>query len=248
MATIARFTGTLTPEQGLEPASCEMERLFFTHQGRRLHKWHHYLAIYDRWFLPYKNRPITLLEIGIAGGGSLELWRKFFGSQVRLIGVDIDPKAKERAPADAEIIIGDQSDPAFLSHLVKIIGEADIIIDDGSHINSHQILTFDALFPILKEGGIYLCEDLHTSYWSEFGGGYPKQGLFARHKPASWMEYVKTMIDDMHAWYATRKNPRSITHLTREISGLHIYDSLVVIEKLRRSEPFHLIVGAPDLG
>ncbi len=248
MASIAPYAGTMTIEQGLEQATCEMERLFFTHTGRRLHKWHHYLSIYDRWFAPYKNKPVTLLEIGVAGGGSLELWRKFFGDQLRIIGVDIDPLAREKAPKDAEIIIGDQSDPAFLKTLAATIGEVDIIIDDGSHVNAHQILTFDALFPILKDGGLYVCEDLHTSYWRKYGGGFPKSGLFARKPPQSWMGYVKTMMDDMHAWYATKKNPRIANNITREVSGIHVYDSLVVIEKNTRSQPFHLIVGEQASG
>lgn len=241
---IEPFSSQIDTQQGLALATCEMERLFFSHKGGILHKWHHYLAIYDRWFAPYKNKPITILEIGVSGGGSLELWRKFFGTEARIIGVDIDPSVRDRAPKDAEIYIGDQGDRAFLENLGATVGEFDIIIDDGSHVNIHQILTFDVLFPRLKQGGLFVCEDLHTSYWKSYGGGFPKSGLFGSKLPKTWIEYVKVMIDQMHAWYASPRDKQPITALTRDIGGLHIYDSIAVFEKQTRGQPFHIIVGA----
>jgi hypothetical protein len=140
-------------------------------------KWgyHFYTPIYDQWFARHRNSPVTLLEIGVGGynkthlgGDSLRMWKRYF-PQGKILGLDIYDKSalEERR---IQMIRGDQSDANSLKEIAVHQGPFDIIIDDGSHIQSHIITSFETLFPFLRTGGIYIIEDTQTSYWSKFEG------------------------------------------------------------------------------
>jgi hypothetical protein len=211
-------------------AGTDFAKLFYAHHGRLIHKWVHYLDIYDRYFGPYRNTPVKFLEIGVSEGGSLELWRKFFGEDATIFGIDIHPKCAERVTPPNQVRIGSQDDPAFLRAVVKEMGALDVILDDGSHISRHLQTSFDVLFPLLREGGLYVMVDLHTSYFAgSFEGGYRRRG--------APIERVKDKIDDMHAWYHRKK---TTTPGKDQIGALHVYDSLVFFEKRKRSQPAHI--------
>ena len=213
-------------------ASDGISKLFFEHQGRIIHKWIHYLDIYERHFAPYRNTPVKFLEIGVFKGGSLELWRNYFGMTATIFGIDIDPACATYVTPPNQVRIGSQDDAHFLRSVVDEMGTPDIILDDGSHIAKHQSASFDVLFPFLREGGLYVIEDMHTSYWPvPFEGGY-------RHKGTA-IERVKDMIDDMHAWY---HNKATSTPAKEWIGAIHIYDSMVVIEKRKIERPSHIRV------
>ena len=110
-------------------------------------------------------------------GGSLNMWSNYFWENTKIYGIDIDPRCKEFEKNNIEIFIGSQSDKNFLEKLNKI-PKVDILIDDGGHSMEQQIITFNTLFSHIKDDGIYLCEDIHTSYWLYFGGGYKRAGTF----------------------------------------------------------------------
>jgi hypothetical protein len=207
--------------------------MFYAHQGRDIHKWVHYLDIYDHHFAAYRNRPVKMLEIGVSEGGSLELWRKYFGTDAIIYGVDINPECANRVTPPNQVRIGSQADPQFLRSVVEEMGTPDIILDDGSHVARHQHISFDTLFPLLREEGLYVMEDLHTSY---FPGIY--EGGYRRRNTA--IEYAKSMIDDMHIWYHKKSVRTPTQHL---ISAVHLYDSMVVIEKRTINRPAHVHVG-----
>jgi len=115
------------------------------------------------------------------------MWSHYFGSNAKIYGIDVDPKcAQYDLGENIEVIIGSQEDRNFLSNLKNLIPKIDILIDDGGHTMNQQITTYEELFPHIKEDGVYLCEDLHTSYWPKFGGGYKKEGTF--------IEYSKNFI------------------------------------------------------
>jgi hypothetical protein len=117
-----------------------------------------YLRHYARLFAPYRNADITIMEIGIANGGSLRTWRDFF-SRATIVGVDIQESARQYAEDRVIVEIGSQADDAFL----RMIGDRyrpTIIIDDGSHRSDHQIISLENLFPFLLESGIYVVEDI----------------------------------------------------------------------------------------
>lgn len=207
----------------------EVEDLFWANEGPIVHKWHHYLPIYDRYLSPWRGRPVRMLEIGVSRGGSMQLWRKFLGHEAVLFGIDIDPTCEQFNGQSAQIRIGSQDDAGFLQRVVAEMGGVDIVLDDGSHTSKHIRASLDTLYPMLSDGGIYLIEDLHACYWRNFGGGY--------RRPSSFFEVVKTMIDDMHHWYHNQGQRISAT--AGHLGAIHIYDSLVVLEKTKVVPPRH---------
>jgi hypothetical protein len=215
-----------------------LAEVFFGHRGSIVHKWIHYLEIYERHFSPYRNTPFKMLEIGVFKGGSLEMWREYFGEAATIYGIDVDPRCAECVTVPNQVRIGSQDDSVFLNKVILEMGTPDIVLDDGSHIGHHQRKSFDVLFPLLNPGGLYVIEDLHTSYWpGSVGGGHRFAGGY-RHQ-SNAIEHVKQMIDDMHAWY--HNNPVT-TPAKTDIGAIHMYDSIVVIEKRHRQQPGHIQV------
>ncbi len=140
-------------------------------------KWgyHYYTPIYESWFNKLRHTPVRLLEIGVGGyakprhgGDSLRMWKKYFYKGL-IVGLDLYDKSALQEHR-LKIYQGDQSDAAILENLSVAEGPFDIIIDDGSHIQSHIIASFEALFPLMPSGGIYVVEDTQTSYWPKFEG------------------------------------------------------------------------------
>lgn len=213
-------------------AAGELSRLFYETRGITVHKWLHYLPIYERYFSPYRGEAVRMLEIGVSGGGSLDLWRRYFGPDAIIFGIDVDPASAAVVFPPNQVRIGSQADPTFLAEVIAELGQPDIILDDGSHVADHQRISFEVLFPHLREGGIYMIEDLHTAYWPEFDGGYLR--------PGTAIELVKQMIDDMHGWYHRQPVRTEAKH---SIGGIHVHDSLVVLEKQPRARPQHIVIG-----
>jgi hypothetical protein len=127
-----------------------------------------YFAIYDLLLHKYVSKNITVVEVGVATGGSLFMWRSYFGEKARIIGIDNNPAAL-RFNDDFEIFIGDQSDPQFWEEFFSTVGNIDILIDDGGHKNSEQIVTVISSISNIRNGGILIVEDVHTSFWDTFG-------------------------------------------------------------------------------
>jgi cephalosporin hydroxylase len=226
----------------LSKATNPLATYFRTNRGHLLHKWMHYFDIYDRYFSSYRGRKITMVEIGVFHGGSLQMWRKYFGRKARIYGIDIDERTRSLAERHIRIVIGDQGDRNFLRSLAKITGPLDILIDDGGHTMEQQITSFEELWPLVKVGGIYLIEDLHTSYWPEYGGGHRHEDTF--------IEYAKRLIDAQHAWHAREGDGLEIDDFTRSIRAIHVYDSVIVFEKGIVEPPHAEMTGTPmfDMG
>lgn len=212
-----------------------LEELFERNEGRLIHKWMHYFDIYERHFAPFRGHRPKVLEIGVSHGGSLDLWSTWFGRGTEIVGVDIDPRTEALARPGIAIRIGDQGDPDFLDRLAAD-GPFDVIIDDGSHRPAHQMLTLTKLWPALRTGGVFLVEDLHSNYWPEYGGS-PGQ-------PDTFIEFVKTLVDDLNA-YHSRTPGFEPTEWTRTLGGLHVYDSVVVLDRADREPPHHRMTGRP---
>ena len=132
------------------------------------HKWESYFNVYDKIFSIYKNKKITFVEIGVSAGGSLLMWRKFFGDKARIIGIDLNPKAKKLEDEGFEIYIGNQSDENFWKNFYKVVGKIDILLDDGGHKNIQQINSVHNSIDHINDGGIIVVEDTHTSFLKEF--------------------------------------------------------------------------------
>jgi hypothetical protein len=128
-----RFGGHADQIPIAEKGSTEMHRAFYSNSDLVVNKWRHYLEIYDRHLSKFRNKKVRLLEIGVSGGGSLQLWRNYFGSNAVIFGVDINPACAKFDGASGSVRIGSQADTAFLKLVVEEMQGVDIIIDDGSH-------------------------------------------------------------------------------------------------------------------
>jgi hypothetical protein len=216
-----------------ERNSTPMHRAFYQNKGAVVNKWRHYPAIYDRYLSRFRNRKTRILEIGVSGGGSLQLWREYFGPDATIFGIDINPACAAFDGAAARVRIGSQANPLFLKSVAEEMGGIDIVIDDGSHVASHQRASFETLFPILNDDGVYICEDTHTAYWrGEFEGGYRRSSNF--------IEYCKRIIDDIHADFHDK--PARLEGANRTILGVHFYNSVIVVEKNTQLPPLQIAV------
>ena len=163
-----------------------------------MNKWVHYFDIYERHFERFVGQEINILEIGVFNGGSLQMWKHYFEDKATIWGLDINPLCKSLEEEQINIIIGDQGNRDFWNTIKPSLPTFDIIIDDGGHLMHQQKITFEEMFPVLSPHGVYLVEDLHTSYWEEYGGGHKN--------PNSFIEYSKNLIDTLNAWLS--KDPQ----------------------------------------
>jgi 23S rRNA U2552 (ribose-2'-O)-methylase RlmE/FtsJ len=217
----------------------DLEKYFIANTGRLIHKWKHYFEIYDRHFSRFRDTDVHVVEIGVSQGGSLQMWKEYFGPNCKIFGVDINSHCKTLEEDQIEIYIGDQEDRTFLKTLAKNIPRIDILIDDGGHTMKQQINTFEELFTHIDKNGVYLVEDLHTSYWPDWGGGYRRRGTF--------IEYSKHFIDYINAWHSKKMRRLSVTEFTKSVHSLHYYDSVLVIEKRVIEKPYHLKTGTTTI-
>ncbi|WP_199814622.1 class I SAM-dependent methyltransferase [Streptomyces sp. NRRL WC-3549] len=205
-------------------------------QHFRTDKWgaHRYAQHYQRHLQHLKNDPINLLEIGVGGysragqgGASLRMWKHFFPN-AQIYGMDIQDKSfvdEDRI----RTFIGDQSDVGSLVGVASEIGTLDVVIDDGSHRSPHVLTTFETLFPLLRDGGIYAVEDTQASYWPEW------QGSEDRDDPRTSMSMLKRLTDGLnYEEFVDEDYEPSYTDLN--VVGMHFYHNLVIIEKGKNAE------------
>ena len=199
-------------------------------------KWgtHRYAQHYQRHLQHLKNDSFNLLEIGIGGyskagkgGASLRMWKHFFPA-AHIYGMDI----RDKSFVDEDRIttfVADQSDPESLRAVAGKIGELDVIIDDGSHLSPHILRTFETLFPLLRDGGIYAVEDTQTSYWPEW------QGSIDRQDPNTSMSMLKALADGVN-YEEFVDDDYQPTYADRHVVAVHFYHNLVIIEKGTNAE------------
>jgi hypothetical protein len=199
-----------------------------------------YTPHYQKYFEPYREQAVKVLEIGIggydlpdAGGESLRMWKHYFRRGL-IYGMDIFPKPGV-AESRVNVLQGDQGDERFLDSMARELGPFDIVIDDGSHISHHIIASFNALFPHVKPGGLYVIEDLASSYWPGWGGDADPSAQYRS------MELIKNLLDGLHHSEQMRNgsDEPSTTELT--VTGVHVHHNLAIIEKGLNTEQ-----GAPE--
>src|SRR5450759_589962 len=121
----------------------DLEKYFRKNNKRLIYKYLHYFDIYDRHFNHYRNKEVVILEIGVSQGGSLQMWKEYFGEKARIFGIDVDPRCKNLEEENIKIFIGSQSDKKFLREVKAQIPPIDILIDDGgpvsyTHLRAHE--------------------------------------------------------------------------------------------------------------
>ena len=134
----------------MNKTTSDLEKYFHNNQGRYIDKWNHYFDIYEHHFNRFRNKEVILLEIGVSQGGSLHMWKDYFGEKAKIYGIDIDPRCKELEEKNVEIFIGSQSDRNFLREVKESIPLVDILIDDGGHTMKQQIVSYEELFNHVK--------------------------------------------------------------------------------------------------
>lgn len=152
-----------------------LDELALHHKTDKSSSGHDYCVIYERYLEERRHVSINILELGVGGyqykdrgGESLRMWHDYF-TQANIVSIDVyekqDPGLKR-----VKIYKGSQDDPDFLHKVIEESGLPDLIVDDASHICKLTIASFHILFPLLKPGGLYICEDVHTSFWHDYGG------------------------------------------------------------------------------
>lgn len=217
------------------PSLAELAETFGTDKNAQ----HRYAQHYARHFGPLRQQPLTLLEIGIggyhdvrAGGHSLRMWKAYF-PKAQIVGIDCYNKKPLEEPR-ITTFRGSQTDEAFLHRVIAQIGTPQIIIDDGSHKSPDVIATFECLFPLLDGHGLYVIEDLQTSYWTQ-AAGIDWGGSEDLEAPHTSMNYLKRLVDGLHYEEFNDKHKR-VTPFDASIIGLHFYHNLLFIEKGRNQE------------
>lgn len=213
--------------------------------GTDKHGDHNYAVHYQHHFEPLRGRKLNILEIGIGGyddpekgGASLRMWKTYFPKS-NIFALDIYDKSTHNE-SRIKTFKGSQVDNLFLKQVVDEIGTIDLIIDDGSHLNEHVKETFRILFPKLALGGIYVIEDLQTSYWDEPVAGVEWGGSKDLNAPHTSMNFLKGLIDGLnHAEFMYKD--REPTYFEKHIVSLHFYHNIAFIYKGLNDEKSNLL-------
>ena len=177
-----------------------------------------YFLAYEEIFNKYIDKKITFVEVGVLHGGSLFMWREYFGPKARIIGIDLDPAAKELEKHGFEIFVGSQSDKLFWESFYSTIGKIDILLDDGGHVNDQQIITLSEAINNTNDGGVLVVEDTHTSYLKSFGN--PSK--------YSFINYSKFLIDAVNSRFTDAKIAMK-NNFNKKIYSINFYESMVAV-------------------
>ena len=200
-----------------------IKKLFYLSKNNSI-KWSGYFEIYEELFRPFKNKNITFVEIGVKNGGSLEIWKKYFGKQSRIIGIDINPKCQIFEKDGYEIFIGNQSSPEFWNFFFKKVGKVDIILDDGGHTNIDQITTTINTVSKIKNNGLLVIEDIHTSYSKEYNSSIKY----------SFINYTKKLIDEI--------NLNSNSFFRKHVYSINFFEKIVAFKINRLKCKFNVSI------
>lgn len=171
-----------------------------------------YFDVYDHLFEKYRGLPIVFVEVGVLGGGSLHMWREFFGPQARIIGIDVSEEAKALERDGFEIFVGSQNDHEFWQSFIDNVGHVDILLDDGGHTYEQQIVTTEMMIENICDGGLLVVEDTHTSYQKGFGA-----------RRYSFVNYVKHLFDLVNYRFWDLESSKK----DLRIWSIEVFDSIV---------------------
>ena len=228
-----------------------LQRFFVSASHKPINRWHHYFPIYHRYFDALRIRPVVFLEIGVYKGGSLQMWKEYFPAGSRIIGVDRNPDCRKHEDCGAEVFIGDAAEPSFWRDVLPHVGPLDIVIDDGGHTSLQQINAFEAIYPQVRDGGIYLVEDTHCSFWPSYidtpdGKSFLQYAHEKTRELHDWTSQYDMLMPRFNTPREQRQGECRASEFCRSTNSIHFYDSVVVFEKRRREEPFYEELGIPE--
>jgi hypothetical protein len=193
--------------------------------GFGIWKWDHYFDIYHRHLAKFRNSECHIMEVGIYSGGSLGMWRNYFGDKAHIYGADIEPACKVYEQDGVRVFIGDQADHSFWRKVKEEVPRLDVLIDDGGHLAHQQIVTLEEMLPHLQADGVYICEDVHR----------------ARNH---FLLYVNGMTHGLHETKAVddfqnseRRLSSPVSDFQASVGSIHHYPFVTVIEKRDRELP-----------
>jgi len=189
----------------------------FLSSPRKSIKTHTYFQVYEELLGKYIGKHFTLVEIGVLDGGSLHMWRNYFGPLAKIIGIEFNQESARLATDEFIIEVGDQGDINFWNNFFLKHGPVDVVIDDGGHWNDQQIITTVAVIPNIKPGGMLIVEDTHCSYYSWMGN--PSK--------YSFIEYTKYLVDTVNYRYESLDKQRP-GFASKYIYSIRFYESIVV--------------------
>lgn len=199
----------------------------FKKSKKKINKWSNYFEIYEKHFNAFIGKKILFLEIGVQNGGSLKMWRDFFGSNATIVGIDIDSNCKvhEDVEDNIHVRIGDQSDANFLQSIIDEFGIFTIVLDDGSHHAKHIWKSFSYLYPLLKNESLYMIEDLEHAY-------YPKSGS---NLEENFINKTKHFLDLLNAHSSQYPNGNKLIQvdeiMTNNTFSINCYNGIICLEK-----------------
>lgn len=227
----------------METKSNNLNGIVENHQGFLSDKWEQYFEVYEFHFSAFQESPISFVEIGVQNGGSLEIWAKYFEGAKLILGLDIDSRVETLKFDDSRIktLIVDASQMETRNKLIDYSNYFEILIDDGSHLNTDIIHTFFNLWEVISPGGIYVVEDLHTAYWDSHQGGFRSKN--------SAIEFFKTLVDIVNFNYwginidindffekdSVASNLCSSLDFFKDIDCITFYDSMVIVKKKKEN-------------
>jgi hypothetical protein len=208
-----RTTRPMIEDERIIDSTNPLREYFDSHDtGRGIWKWNHYFEIYHRHLAKFVGREVHVVEIGVYSGGSLDMWKAYFGPCSHIYGVDIEPACKTYEDGKTKIFVGDQADRSFWRNFRSQVRSVDILIDDGGHQPEQQRVTLEEMLPHLNPGGVYICEDIH--------------GV---HNPFSG--YLSGLESSIHA---VRPGSGVPTGFQKDVHSVHIYPYVAVIERSER--------------
>lgn len=193
-----------------------LEEFFYSNEDKIIHKASFYFDMYHRHFEKFCGTDAHVVELGVAQGGSMDMWKYYFGSKSKIYGIDCNPYCKQLENEQVTILTGDINDKEFQKYILRTIPKIDIFIDDGCHHVDDQISVLKWVLPHISHNGVYLCEDI--SYNEVYGGGYLKKGTF--------LEYAKEFLD-----YVQGTLHLYGKQIYKHLYSMCVYDAVVVIEK-----------------
>lgn len=216
-----------------------MDNLAIQANTDKASSFHDYTRIYSKYFKGLRRKKIKFLEIGIYEGNSVKLWENYFpNAELHFIDVTAE-NIRYTSPRSLYHFLDQEDIKAMHNFAQSIGGDFDVIIDDGGHTMNQQINSFIALFPFVKSGGFYAIEDLHTSYWTPYGG----RASTKPHNPEekTTVDFLKELIDSVNGIGAKSAKAsfdltpedvmKTLTSWEKEIYSMHFYGSVCIIIK-----------------
>jgi hypothetical protein len=226
-------------EEKLSPEAAELFQ-HFRSSPLLSNKHSSYFYSYGHILSRFKGQRFTFVEIGVFRGGSLFMWRNYFGPNARIIGIDFNPEALSLQDHGFEIHIGNQSNADFWSNFFAEVGRVDVVLDDGGHTYEQQIKTVHYCLEHVNDNGVIIVEDTHTSYMRDYG--YPSRYSFT--------EWTKAVLDGVNSRSATLSQPKGVAY--QAVYSIQIFDSIVAfyVDRNRTAKSFPIsnnqAGGAPE--